>query len=229
MPRFDLVQTVGARYRKNSPNILSLGCVMTQEDISIKELGDGTPVFKVWKAYEDVAMHFNDLLLRLRIQALAGVAALAILASIFSNVRTFNFQGTWIIAAACFFGLTLIWGAICALDLLYYNRLLVGSVAAIRKIEELSKTDTHATELDLSTHIEQAVRGNGPKPMLWGVALFYGIVFVTLLAGLVATTYSALNYPPPEIARVEEGRSPTASESPDRRGAPVWNPLRKPQ
>jgi len=53
-------------------------------------------------------MHFNDLLLRLRVRALAGVvAALAAIASIFSNVRAFNFQGTWMIAAAAFAGLPL--------------------------------------------------------------------------------------------------------------------------
>lgn len=117
----------------------------------------GTPIFTVWKAYEDVAMHFNDLLLKLRIQALGGVAALAVLASVFSNFRSYYFQGTWVLAAACFFGLLLIWCAIWALDRLYYNRLLIGSVIAIAAIEQLSKTETHIKELDLSTRIGQAI------------------------------------------------------------------------
>jgi hypothetical protein len=45
------------------------------------------------------------LLLRLRVRALAGVAALAAIASIFSNVRAFNFQDTCMMAAAAFAGL----------------------------------------------------------------------------------------------------------------------------
>ena len=33
--------------------------------------------FKLWKSYEEVAMHFNDLIIRLRIQSIGGLAALA--------------------------------------------------------------------------------------------------------------------------------------------------------
>jgi hypothetical protein len=36
----------------------------------------GWPVFEVWTKYEDIAMHFNDLLIRLRTQALGAIAAL---------------------------------------------------------------------------------------------------------------------------------------------------------
>jgi hypothetical protein len=203
---------------------------MTKAKIVVDEKEAGTRIFEVWKTYEEVAMHFNDLLLKLRIQALAGVAALAVLAGIFSNVRTFNFQGTWIIAAACFFGLILIWSAIWALDQLYYNRLLLGSVAAIPRIEELSKTQTHVTELDLSTHIEEAVSGQAlrPVPQLRGVTAFYVIVFVTLFVGFGVTTYSALNYPPREAAELggmpgATTHSPAASSQ-----APPWSPLRRP-
>ena len=167
---------------------------------------EGTPVFKVWKAYEDVAMHFNDLLIKLRIQALGGVAALAVLASIFSNVRAYSFKGTWTIAAACFAGLVLIWLAIAALDLLYYNRLLVGSVAAIKEIETLSENETHVTHLNLSTRIEEAVKGTSAWPSC-GVLAFYLIVFLTLATGLGVTTYSACNYPPPK-AEADDGLVP---------------------
>ena len=43
------------------------------------------PVFEVWKKYEEITMHFNDLLMRLRKQALAAVAALATIVGIFSK------------------------------------------------------------------------------------------------------------------------------------------------
>jgi hypothetical protein len=46
---------------------------------------EGWPVFEVWKKYEEITMHFNDLLMRLRTQALAAVAALATIVGIFSK------------------------------------------------------------------------------------------------------------------------------------------------
>ena len=35
---------------------------------------------RLWAKYEDIAMHFNDLILRWRLQAIGGVAALVTLA-----------------------------------------------------------------------------------------------------------------------------------------------------
>src|SRR5664280_1831888 len=40
---------------------------------------EGWPLKDVWEKYEDIAMHFNDLLIRLRTQALAAVAAISTL------------------------------------------------------------------------------------------------------------------------------------------------------
>lgn len=161
-----------------------------------KDEDDVAPInaFKIWKVYEDVAMHFNDMLLRLRIQALAGVAALAILASVFSNVRTFNFQGTWLIASASFLGWMLVWLAIWLLDRCYYSRLLLGSVAALLELEKLSAENKPIGALKLSTHIDQLVRSNKSIPHPRGVGAFYGIVFATLLIGFCVTTRAALTF-----------------------------------
>jgi len=40
---------------------------------------DGFPTRELWEKYEDIAMHFNDLIIKLRTQALAGVVALSTL------------------------------------------------------------------------------------------------------------------------------------------------------
>lgn len=37
-------------------------------------------IVEVWKKYEDVAMHFNDLIMRWRLQAIGGLAGLVTLA-----------------------------------------------------------------------------------------------------------------------------------------------------
>jgi len=81
-------------------------------------------------------MHFNDLIVRLRIQSIGGIAALATILGIvlkrgYDKSETFNY-GLAILAITC---LILFWIAIWILDLRYYNRLLEGSVNAILEIE----------------------------------------------------------------------------------------------
>ena len=45
----------------------------------------GWPIRELWEKYEEITMHFNDLIIRLRTQALAGVAALSALVGIFAK------------------------------------------------------------------------------------------------------------------------------------------------
>jgi hypothetical protein len=98
------------------------------------------PIRKLWEKYEDIAMHFNDLIIRLRTQALAGVAALSTLVGIFAKTDLGSFSYTWEIAGFVFSGLSLFWIAIWVLDFGYYNRLLMGAVAALLELEKLSAT-----------------------------------------------------------------------------------------
>lgn len=156
---------------------------------------DGWPIKELWEKYEDIAMHFNELLIKLRTQALAGVAAISTLVSLFAKFST-NIEAAWEISAAVFFGLCLFWIAIWLLDFLYYNRLLLGAVIAISSLEKLSQKQTHTHHINLSTYVEMAVQGNLPStpPRRWlnrsnvGRWAFYFLVFVTLLGGF---TFSA--------------------------------------
>lgn len=149
-------------------------------------------LFAVWKEYEGVAMHFNDLLIRLRTQALGGVAALAALAAVMvrgdlaPSIR-------WSVLACAFILLILFWVAVWILDLRYYNRLLHGAVKALLEIEALSRNNKPLTGLALSTRIEEtAERGiekapgentcfAGGRLTVW---CFYGSVCLGLLTGL---------------------------------------------
>ncbi len=54
----------------------------------------------LWGKYEDTAMHFNDLLIKLRIQALAGVAAISTLIGILTRTDALKETGNWEIAAS---------------------------------------------------------------------------------------------------------------------------------
>ena len=149
-------------------------------------------LFSVWKEYEGVAMHFNDLLIRLRTQALGGVAALAALAAVMVR-GDLTASLRWSVLACAFILLILFWVAVWILDLRYYNRLLHGAVKALLEIEELSRDNRPLAGLTLSTRIEEtAERGIGQGPgentcfaggrlTVW---CFYASVCLGLLTGL---------------------------------------------
>ena len=144
--------------------------------------------FSLWKEYEDVAMHFNDLLLRLRSQSLAAVAAFAAIAG--ALLRNGD-EGVlpWGQLASVFFLLILFWIAIWLLDLLYYNRLLLGAVQALIQIESDSTGAPSVDRITLSTEIDKMAAGQGScyskqRGATTGVMGFYVVVLVALLIGL---------------------------------------------
>jgi hypothetical protein len=158
-------------------------------------------IFSVWKEYESGAMHFNDLLIRLRTQALGGTAALAALAAVM--VRGDLAPALrWSVLAGAFLLLMLFWTAVWILDMRYYNRLLHGAVKALLEIEQLSKQDQPAPVLALSTRIEETVeRGihlsvegratfGGARLPLW---LFYGSVGFGLFIGFLVSVLEILS------------------------------------
>jgi hypothetical protein len=102
----------------------------------LPERREGTNVFQMWKEYEAIAIHFNDLILKLRIQALGGVAAIAAIAGIvLKEAEDGKFQ--WNLLGFSFLALIPVWVAVWLLDFLYYTPLLYGAVEAIRKLETL--------------------------------------------------------------------------------------------
>lgn len=150
-------------------------------------------LFSVWKEYESVAMHFNDLLIRLRTQALGGVAALAALAAVMVR-GDLPPRMRWGVSVCAFVLLVLFWVAVWILDMRYYNRLLHGAVKALLEIEELSCASRPVSGLTLSTRIEETAErgitrsiqgrpcfGAARLPLWW----FYGTVCVGLLTGLI--------------------------------------------
>jgi hypothetical protein len=81
---------------------------------------EGWPLKDVWEKYEDIAMHFNDLLIRLRTQALAAVAAISTLVTIFGKTGA-DPKLSWELAALIFSLLAVFWIAIWIIDFCYYN------------------------------------------------------------------------------------------------------------
>ncbi|MFY9837927.1 MAG: hypothetical protein WAK55_15960 [Xanthobacteraceae bacterium] len=159
----------------------------------------GWSVFELWRKYEDIAMHFNDVLIRLRTQALGAVAALTTIIGVFAKAGE-DRHASWEMVAFAFAILFAFWLAIWVIDFCYYNRLLKGAVAALLDIEKQSKDKLYLQAIDMSTKIEAAVAGNPEKKpeeseewqLDFGRWAFYVLVACTLLGGFVFSLYQAL-------------------------------------
>lgn len=144
----------------------------------------------LWKEYEGVAMHFNELLMRLRTQALGGVAALSVITGFLSATKETQMVSglsSMRLLETVFLVLAVFWVALFCLDFFYYRVLLNGAVEAILDLEK-------ETGINLSTKIDQRL-GFGKRDStknwvvnifkwLWrtaGQLLFYIIVLGVLL------------------------------------------------
>jgi len=143
--------------------------------------------FQLWKEYEAVTMHFNDLIIKLRSQSLGAVAALATLAGVVAKSDA-KAEAGWGLLAGAFLILSIFWVAVWVLDLGYYNRLLAGAVDALLIIESESSSSLQATGINLSTKIEEAVAKGCVRNNAYRVG-FYVLVLFALLVGLGASAY----------------------------------------
>ena len=105
---------------------------------------DLASIFALWIEYERVAMHFNDLIIRLRTQSLGGVAAVATVVTVLSR-GDITHELRWGTLTATLFLLSLFWVAVWVLDFGYYNRLLLGAVDALIELEKQSVGARSAT------------------------------------------------------------------------------------
>ena len=146
-------------------------------------------------------MHFNDLIIRLRIQSIGGLAALATVLGIVLKTtngidETFNYG----LAITALIFLMLCWIAIWVLDLRYYNRLLEGSVNAILELEKNKESFLEKKEINLSSNIERAFKvrfeheAKGWKVRIFnGRNGFYLIVLSALVLILLSTIFLCIN------------------------------------
>jgi hypothetical protein len=138
-----------------------------------------TSEFVLWEKYETVAMHFNDLIIRLRTQAVGGLAGVVAVAGIAVNyAQKPDTRAPWMILCGTLVILLFAWASLWLLDTRYYARLLRGAVNALLAHEQ--KT---AGRINLSTTISE----NTPRYELT-IHGFYLIVAVGLS---IATIYAA--------------------------------------
>jgi len=78
--------------------------------------------------------------------------------AVFAKSDLGSFSYSWEIAGFVFLALALFWIAIWIVDFGYYNKLLIGAVAALLELEHKSRTSDIALEINLSTRVEESVR-----------------------------------------------------------------------
>ena len=128
--------------------------------------------FELWKEYENIAMHFNELIIQLRSRALGGIAVVTALVGFISkDDGSSNFK--WELLSNSFILLLMFWMAIFILDYFYYNKLLSGSVDAIIELEK-----TTSNKISLNNKVKE--KAKSPK---YPIFFFYGIVASTLILG----------------------------------------------
>jgi hypothetical protein len=139
--------------------------------------------FALWDKYEAIAMHFNDLIMRVRTSALGGLTGVVALSGIAINFTTKSeSKGEWEILFATICFLAVAWFALWVLDWFYYTKLLIGAVEAIVAHEGrtpvIAGTATPMTRINLSTIVKSRV----PCPAV-AINVFYWLVLLTLIAG----------------------------------------------
>jgi hypothetical protein len=182
-------------------------------------------LFTLWNKYEDVAMHFNDLIMRWRLQAIGGLAGLVTLAGfVVGDAATLHVRYR---AMLIFSGVLMLgWIAVACIDLFYYRRLLQGAVDAILELER--KTEGRIT---LSLKIEDRAEW-GAAVMPW---LFYSLGLVPLVALLWWATHQLNRLPPetptsttaPIAAPAQPTTLPALVTSPGPSSPPAPSPIKK--
>ena len=140
-----------------------------------------------WERHEKIAMHFNDLILKVRMQALGALAAVVTVGGVLLKTVQPAQHLPWGVVTSMFVILLAFWIAIWVLDFLYYNRLLMGAVDSLLALEDVINSGAEI-EFNMSHKIEAAALGKAPthhqKGTLKGPFLFYLIVTGVLITGI---------------------------------------------
>ena len=141
----------------------------------------------LWFHYEELAMHFNSLIIQFRLQLIGGIGALGTAAAYFIGGKVEDAsQRAWlrtIIAG----GLLVLTTAAAMLDLLYYDQLLRGAVKAIVAYEAAHP------EIQISTTIATNIGWFGDHVMWFAYSLM--LLALSLFAGWSWTDYKRTSTP----------------------------------
>jgi hypothetical protein len=142
-------------------------------------------VVELWTKYEEIAMHFNDLMMRWRLQAVGGLATLITISGfVVGDATTFavRYRAMLILSGT----LAVVWLGVAIIDLFYYRKLLRGAIDGILRLETLTP------EIQLSTVIEDHAACGGR----WAPWVFYLCAFLPLVGVVAWALWNLLSLPP---------------------------------
>lgn len=151
-------------------------------------------LYTYWAKCEDVAIHFNELIIKMRTQVLSTITIIGTLLGVLSRMPE---QGSPHNTIAIGFALLLLaWLGVGCIDALYYGRLLKGAVDEIVRVEEMTKGAIQLSKkIDTSCgvkHLPDGARSAswcGGKHRHCNGAVFGRILFYSLPAvGLLGAT-----------------------------------------
>ena len=140
-------------------------------------MGLDNNVINLWWHYEEIAMHFNNLLIQYRLQLMGGAGAVGAIASYFVASHVDNPERRHTIRVYITTGLLILISAAVMLDLCYYNELLIGAVEALLKIER------EHPEIYMSTLIAKRFEGEG-------LSTIYVVYILILVPLFILTVWS---------------------------------------
>jgi len=105
----------------------------------------------LWYHYEEIAMHFNSLIIQFRLQLIGGAGAIGTAGAYLIGSKVEDVQERRWLRSLVSSGLWSLIVTAALLDLFYYNRLLQGAVNALLDFER------NHPEIQMSTQIEARV------------------------------------------------------------------------
>ncbi len=144
-------------------------------------------LLRLWEKTEDVAMHFNELILNLRLKVVGAITVGAGLfgSTLITRENAVTPHANYVLFEFAMGFLAVVLAAFIAIDLFYYQRLLHGAVIEAIRLERATKG-----LVQLSITIERVVTGKEDpgedKAVAVGLGrwLFYGLPLAALLLSL---------------------------------------------
>ena len=136
---------------------------------------------ELWYHYEEIAMHFNQLIIQYRLHLMGGVGVIGALSGYLIGSKVESSDMRHKLRALISTGLLILFIAAAFLDLCYYNELLRGAVKALIQFE------SEHPEMYMSTYIKAQFNGSASLR----IYITYALVFLPLL---VFTIWSWCTY-----------------------------------
>lgn len=144
-------------------------------------------VIALWFHYEEIAMHFNQLIIQYRLQLMGGAGAIGAVAAFLIQSRDHE-ERRYLMRSLVSFVMFFLLFAAAILDIAYYNKLLLGAVNALLEFEKAHPP------INMSTLIHAEVEGFGTTAVL----IWYAAILLPVAGFGLRSYWKYRNFPKSE-------------------------------